>query len=249
MTLVSTNDLLRALGRATAPLYRHHRYRWAWGPLDARLTAEPLPDGFELVEAGEAELPLLQQADAGFPRARDFLAAGHRLWMVRNGDRLAFSGWTFIGSAPADASRTGWVSLPDGVINAEDATAHPDVRGRGFAAMSWALVAARLARERVASRMITGYLDTNASSRHAVAKSGLREFAVVDVTKVGLLPDDAEWRMRHADGPLCRTRVRVRRPGADGTASPTDLELFGWLRTAVRAGVPGPAAGAGAWPA
>jgi hypothetical protein len=241
MTRRPTPALRRTLGRAVAPCYRHQCFRWVWGAVQGGTDDAPLPAGFEFVEAGEADLPLLRQLDADFPRAPEFLAAGHRLWIIHNGDELAFSVWTFIDRAPTAASRTGWIALPPGVVNVEDTNAHPDRRGRGLAAAAWGRLVGQLAREGSATHMVSAFLDTNHVSRAVAARSGWREFAVTDVTKVGLLRDDAAWRMRSADRALASTRLRIERPDPQTAGTPEDEQFFAWLQTAVRAGVSGPA--------
>jgi hypothetical protein len=226
------------LYRALSPVLYHRVYRWSWAPADRPAPHAVLPDGFELVEATEADLPLLRQVDADFPRARDFLAAGHRLWLVRRGSELAFSAWTFIGRAPTDAARSGWIALPEGVVCQEDTNTHRDHRGRGLAGVASHLIAARLFRQGVATRLVTAILDMNAASHRVRSKSSAHEFALVRIDKVGLVRWGGGWRNRLGDRRLVLARVRVD-PPAGGSA---DDELLGWLRSAVREGVAGPAA-------
>src|SRR3954471_15605316 len=179
---LSLSPARRLAARAVAPFYRHRLYRWYWSEGDPSLEVGPLPDGFELTRGGEADLHLLEQMGADFDRARDFLAAGHRLWLLRHGDRGAFSAWTFLGSAPSDATRTGWFALPEATLNQEDSNTHPDFRGKGLAGIASQAIYAELNREAGITRRITFMLDDNAASRRAAAKAGWREFAVVDVT-------------------------------------------------------------------
>jgi GNAT superfamily N-acetyltransferase len=232
--------------RAAAPFYRHQLFRWYWAEVDQPTGDQALPDGFELVHGTEADLPLLAQVGADFDRARDFLAAGHRLWLVRNGDTLAFSTWTFLGSAPSGAARTGWLALPEATANQEDANTHPDFRGQGLAGAASRQIAAELARECGIRRGVAFMLDDNASSRRAAAKSGSREFAVVDLKKFGFLRRDSDWRSRRGDGPFVVTKLRVEQSAVDGERLPGDDEMFAWLRSATRKPVPGPQRGAGA---
>lgn len=234
----------RVVARAVAPVYRHRVYRWSWSPADQPALAKSLPEGFALTRATADDLPLLEQMGADFDRARDFLAAGHALWLVRNGSRVAFSAWTFMDAAPTDAPRTGWMLLPDGTVNQEDSNTHVDFRGQGIAPLASQLIAAELLRSGEATRVITAILDSNTASRRAASKTCWREFAVVDVKKFGLLRRDADWRGRHADGALVATRLRFSRPDVEGGLSAADEELFAWIRTAMRHGVPGPVVGA-----
>jgi hypothetical protein len=230
---------------ALSPVVYHRVYRWSWAPADRPTPEGALPDGFELVEATAADLPLLGRLGAGFDRAAGFLAAGHRLWLVRRGDTVAFSAWTFIGEAPTDASPTGWIPLPDGVVCQEDTNVHPDFRGRGLAGVASQLIAARLFRSGVADRFVTAILDMNTASRQVGAKSAAREFAVVRVDKIGLVRWRGGWRERLADRRAVLRRVRVEPARAGSGAAASDDELVGWLRSAVREGAPGPARAAG----
>jgi hypothetical protein len=230
----------RLIGRAAAKVYRHRVYRMSWSPADQPAVDIPLPEGFALVRGTENDLPLLEQMGAGFDRAADFLAAGHRLWLLTDGERLAFSAWTFMETAPSDGPRTGWMVLPEGTVNQEDSNAHPDFRGKGLAVVASQLIAAELLREGAATRVVTAILDTNTASRRAAAKSVWREFAVIDIKKFGLLRRDDQWRLRRGDGPLVLTRLAFARPEVDGGLTPADEELFTWIQLAMKRGVRGP---------
>lgn len=229
----------RLAARTVSPFYRHQLYRWQWSEFDPSRTM-PLPEGFELVRASEVDLPALEQIGAGFDRASDFLAAGHRLWLVRNGDRVAFSAWTFLGSGPSNATRTGWLALPEGTFNQEDSNTHPDFRGQGLAGAAGRAIFAELNRDMGLTRRVTYILDRNAASRRSAAKGGWREFALVDVTKLGLLRRDAGWRSRNGDGPWSLTRLRVQQASVIGGPSTADDEMYAWVRAAIKRGVPGP---------
>jgi hypothetical protein len=235
----------RFAARAATPFYRHQLYRWYWSELDPSIPDRALPDGFELVRGGEGDLPLLAQMGTDFERARDFLAAGHRLWLIRKGDAVAFSAWTFHGSAPSDAARTGWLALPEATANQEDSNTHPDFRGQGLAGAASQRIAAALIREAGIRRMVTFMLDDNMASRRAAAKSGWREFAVVDVKKFGLLRRDSEWRNRRGDGPFVVMKLRVEQSAAEGDRPAGDDDMFAWIRSATKNAVPGPERGAG----
>jgi hypothetical protein len=234
----------RVVARAAQPFYRHRVYRWSWSPIDHPAPGKSLPEGFALTRATAEDLPLLEQMGADFDRAREFLAAGHALWLVRDGSRVAFSAWTFMGAAPTDAPRTGWMLLPEGTVNQEDSNTHVDFRGQGLAGVASQAIHAELLRSGEATRLITAILDSNTASRRAASKTSWREFAVVDVKKFGLLRRDADWRGRRADGALVATRLGFSRPDVEGGPSADDEELFAWLQTAMRHGVPGPAVAA-----
>lgn len=226
--------------RASAKVYRHRVYRWSWSPADQPALDIPLPEGFSFVRGTEHDLHLLEQVGADFDRARDFLAAGHRLWLITDGARVAFSAWTFLETAPTDAAHTGWLVLPEGTVNQEDSNTHPEFRGRGLLGLACQMIAAELLREGRATRVITAILDSNTASRRGAAKSAWREFAVVDVTKFGLLRRDDEWRSRRGDGPLVVNRLAFERPEIDGGPTPDDDEMFAWIQTAMKRGVRGP---------
>lgn len=233
----------RLAGRVLGPFYRHQTFLWMWSPAGPREPEPTLPDGFSLVHGTEADLPLLAQLGTGFDRAGEFLAAGHRLWLLLEGDRLVFASWTFIGRAPTDAARTGWIELPEGTFNPEDSTTHPDYRGRGVAGLAGALIHRETMREQP-RRYVFAALTTNTSSLRAAAKGPARPFAVVDQTKIGLLRRDAGWRNRRGDTPLTYSRVRVSPAEVPGGATQVEEELLAWFRSAIRTGVrgPGPAA-------
>src|SRR4051812_15110599 len=192
----------RFVGRKVSRVCRRRVYRWFWAPVEQPLVDVLLPAGFEFTRGTEEDLPLLAQVGADFARARDFLAAGHRLWLVRRGDQVAFSGWIFLGSAPTDSVRTGWMPLDDDLGNHEDTNTHPDFRGRGLAVIARQLMAADLARDGVVTHVVTGILANNTSSLRVTAKSlGWREFAVVEMTKIGLLRRGARRGQRPTQPP------------------------------------------------
>ena len=227
------------VARVISPFYRHQTFLWMWSPAEPREVQGTLPEGFSVVRATEADLPLLDQLGTNFDRAAEFLAAGHRLWLVHDGDRAIYSAWTFAGRAPTDAARTGWIELPEGMLNPEDAHAHPDHRGQGLAARAGAVSHQHQLREGCTRYVFTA-LTTNASSLRAAAKGPARPFAVVELTKVGLLRSDAGWRNRRGDTRLTFSRVRITQPEIAGGPTPEDEEVLAWFRSAIRAGVTGP---------
>ena len=227
------------IGRAISPFYRHQTFVWMWSPVRDRDRGLTLPDGFRLIRASEADLPLLEQLDTGFDRAAEFLAAGHRLWLLCQGERVVYASWTFLGVAPTPAARSGWIALPAGFVHPEDSTTHPDHRGQGVAGLAGGLIHQAQVQDGW-KRYVFCALTTNTSSLRASAKRAARAFALVEVTKIGLLRSDAGWRNRRADTPLTYTRVRITQPEVPGGPTPADEELLDWFRSAVRAGVPGP---------
>ncbi|PWW21799.1 hypothetical protein JD79_00940 [Geodermatophilus normandii] len=236
-----TPGLLERVGaRLPVSFSERRRYHWFWVPATAERRSKPLPEGFELVLAGEQDLPLLRQTGADFPRARAFLAAGHHLWLVRRGDDVAFSAWVFRGSAPTDMTSTGWMPLPDGVVNQEDSVTHPDHRGRGLLASASDGIRDHYVRTGLADTLITVIRDGNDASIRGAGKAGYAPFAVVDTVKTGLIRR-TNWRDRAADLPgVVRIRLVFERPPVNGALPPEAEELGTWLEAAVRSPVRGP---------
>jgi ribosomal protein S18 acetylase RimI-like enzyme len=147
--------------------------------------SRPLPDGLRLVRAEESQLPLLDQIPATGPDvARRWFADGNSLWLVLEGDRAAFSCWTFPVALPAAAAPGGALQLPEGTVALENSVTSAAYRGRGVAPAAWSELADRLQAEGV-ERMITQVTVENIPSRKAVEKAGYREFARVRRSRLG----------------------------------------------------------------
>jgi RimJ/RimL family protein N-acetyltransferase len=147
-----------------------------------------------------AQLPTDLQVTSMTPEVVEArLAAGAWLWVVVDGDRLAFSCWNFLGAGPltgAGADRP----IPPGVVMLEDSIASPHVRGRGVAPGAWTGVAdAHAADGRTA--MVTKVAADNVAVQKALEKAGFVRVAHM-----------------HRSGPIWRTRITI--TGTDG--APTD---------------------------
>ena len=227
-----------AAQRLPFTVYVHQRFCWTEMDLGTAPVL-PLPEGLVLTSAGVDDLGALRELGAWFERSRDWLDAGHELWLVRDGERPVGSFWVFHGMAPTDSAPHGWVSMPDGMINIEDTVTDPEYRGRGIAPAMYSQVYDRQKRSGRAEMVIGGVPEANHANRRAVAKSGWREFALVDVKKYGLIRRGRDWRNREdPGGRFVRTRLSV------GPVEHPDPEAAGalraWLEAALRAETPAP---------
>lgn len=156
-----------------------------------------LPEGLVLRLATEADFPAIEALPGADPvhALRRGLAAGHELWVVDDGERLAFCCWIHLGVAPVLAARHGSLVLPAGVVCLEDSVTSPDFRGRGVAPGAWAAIADRFAAAGY-SAVITKVETDNQPSRRAVEKAGFREIATMRLerrgftTRVTVVPGD-----------------------------------------------------------
>jgi ribosomal protein S18 acetylase RimI-like enzyme len=158
---------------------------WYGLSLGGELPSRPLPDGFELIRATLDDLALAAQVDKEPQHAAEVLAAGHDLWLVRSGDRAAFSCWTYRGSAPALAARGGWFALPPGTVCMEDSVTNPEFRGMGIAPAAWVGLAEALAADGVQT-IVTKVAVDNVPSRKACEKAGFQEIAIMHLRRLGL---------------------------------------------------------------
>lgn len=186
---------------------------------DAARRRQPELDGTFTLRAGSlADMPLLAQlpadplvASLDEALVADRLSAGASLWLVTEGERLAFACWNFYGEAPLRGAAGGVVRLPSDVVVLEDSISSPDFRGRGVAPRTWDAIA-EANRAGGMRFMVTKVTVANEASRRAVEKAGFREVA----------------RLR-LSGPVWRTRIRV-----DPLAG--DAESFAWMRAVERGG-------------
>jgi RimJ/RimL family protein N-acetyltransferase len=157
-----------------------------WFRLDtdpSRRPRFPLDPAMDLRRARDADLNLLAQLPAdpsvSVPEpdaARERMAAGHDLWIVSEGDRLAFACWICRGRAPVFGACDGGADIPANAVLLEDSLASPDFRGRGVAQATWGGIADALAEEGI-EHMFTKVDITNAPSCRAVEKAGFAEVA------------------------------------------------------------------------
>jgi len=173
-----------AVGRLRRAAYLHERHTWYELLLDGDLPERPLPEGYELVRATEADLALAAQTGKEPEHTRRTLADGHELWLVRDADSGAFSCWVYHGRAPVLAASGGWLALPDRTVCLEDSETSPDHRGRGIAPAAW-LAIARALGEGGYDTMITKVDVENAPSRRACEKAGFEEVGVMDLRRLG----------------------------------------------------------------
>ncbi len=159
-----------------------------WYRLDLRRDRPrvELPAGFQFAQAGAEDLPLLERLETnGRWEALRRLEAGASLWIVREGERAAFSCWTFQHHTPVLAARGGWLMLPPGSVCMEDSVTAADYRGRGIAPAAWTGVADAMAR--LGIKTIVGKVkEENAASRHALEKIGFQAVATMEFERVWL---------------------------------------------------------------
>jgi GNAT superfamily N-acetyltransferase len=164
-------------------LYLQEEFVWYELEL-AAATPRELPAGMELVRVIEADIDLAEQTGKGHYSGVRLMRAGHDLWVVREGDRGAFSCWTYRGSAPVVGAPRGWLQLPEQTICLEDSVTMPDFRGKGVAPAAWAGICAALLEEGC-TRMITKVHVENAPSRKACLKAGFEEVGEMRFSRVG----------------------------------------------------------------
>jgi L-amino acid N-acyltransferase YncA len=182
--------------------YVRERHLWYALMLTAPLAQTVCPPGFTLAPAGVEDVALLEELPTiGAHEARERLAAGAELWLLREGTHGAFACWIFRGRTPVFAARDGWLSLPPGTVCLEDSVTSPAYRGRGLASAAWSEIARVLQGQHVAA-MITKVAEDNAASRRAVEKAGFEPVAMMTLTRRGL-----------------RSRVEVQPYRRDGTTT------------------------------
>lgn len=209
-TLVSVCDALRR------SLWLHETHVWSSLDLRTERPHLPLPAPFSWTLGTDDDIPRLGVLGIDVEGARRRRAAGHDVWLIRDGDLLVYAGWVFHRVAPTAAARTGWVELLPGTSNPEDMVTDPAYRGRGLASSAYTLIFDALLESGRAERIVGKVPVDNGANRRALMKSGWREFARVEVRRVG------PWR---------RARVDVV-PAGEGRADDAE-ELTRWLRAAL----------------
>lgn len=170
---------------AERTLYLRETHFWYELDLSRERRPRPLAEGLSFVDAGRQPDGLIDQIpDLTHEAARERLDRGATLWLVLEGDRVAFACWTFVGQAPALAAPDGWLDLPDGVHCLEDSVTTPEFRGRGIAPAAWAALADRL-RDQGVTSIVTKVAVENVASCRAVAKSGFEHVATMELQRVG----------------------------------------------------------------
>lgn len=173
-----------AARRVRDRLYWQETFIWYELRLDTgTLGDRPLPEGLELVRATERDLALAAETGKQRDHALEMLAQGHELWLVRDGDRGAFSCWIYRVRAPQIDAHGGWFDLPPGTVCLEDSVTNPDYRGKGVAPAAWSQIARSLAQEGLTA-LVTRVRDDNAPSRKACLKAGFEEIGEMDFQRI-----------------------------------------------------------------
>jgi acetyltransferase (GNAT) family protein len=113
------------------------------------------------------------------------LNSGAELWLVADGDRVAFSCWIFHHKACVYGARKGGTPMPQGTAFLEDSILSPDFRGRSISASAWSGVADAL-EARGFTKLMTKVDVTNIGGTWAFKKAGFREVARMNVEHRGL---------------------------------------------------------------
>jgi hypothetical protein len=174
---------LLALARETVYLRQEH----VWYELDLRgeRPRRDLDSGFDLLQAGEEHIPLLDELWAiDHAEVKRRLRSGGTLWLVLEGQRPAFSCWTFRGLTPIRAAQKGWLDLPSDTACLEESMTAAAYRGRSIAPAAWTLIADRLA-DLELGRLVTTIEEENTASRTAVSKVGFVEIGRAQTLKTG----------------------------------------------------------------
>jgi RimJ/RimL family protein N-acetyltransferase len=181
------STLAKMRERAQSRLYLEESHVWSALDLTATRQPRPLREGLRLVQGGYDDIEAatrLPEAVAPAEAARR-LDRGARVWLVREGDAVAFVCWIFTGSTPVIAAPRGSYDLPGDAAMLEDSVANPDYRGQGVAPATWTALADILQAEGY-SRLLTKVEVENAPSRKAVSKAGFVEGAVVHLRRAWL---------------------------------------------------------------
>jgi ribosomal protein S18 acetylase RimI-like enzyme len=170
----------RALGEAWSLAYLHEEHVWYSLELAPGRPRRTLPDGLRLTREGANVKPPPLAGE----EARERLAIGAEVWVVRDGDQVAFACWIFRTRAPVLAAPTRWLEIPAGAVVLEDSVTSPLFRGRGIAPAAWSGIADSLTVEGL-ERVLTKVEVENTSSRRAVEKASFAEVAIMRLTRVG----------------------------------------------------------------
>jgi ribosomal protein S18 acetylase RimI-like enzyme len=199
--------IARIAGRRAARRFRaDESHIWYGLDLNGDRPRRDLPDGLELRRATDADLGSAERLPGAEPATamRRGLSQGHELWVVCEGDRMAFVCWVHLSTAPVLAAPGGQLELPEGVACLEDSVTSPDYRGRGVAPGAWCGIADALAATGYTS-MVTKVETDNVPSRRAVEKAGFREIATMRLarrwptTRVSLVAADGQLGLELAN--------------------------------------------------
>lgn len=191
-----TSGAAKLVARRLLPATPHSSwFLWYELLIAAERPRHELAPGLALRAAKAEDVHLLDQlpanelvSDMDPSSALRRMEEGATLWLVTEGDRLAFACWIFRGHAPVWAARGGEIELPPDVVCLEDSHSSPAFQGRGIAPATWTLVADRCGEEG-ARAIVTKITEGNAASRRAVEKIAFRAVARMHMSR-------RDWRMR-----------------------------------------------------
>jgi hypothetical protein len=165
-------------------VYLRERHIWYGFELARGRRTIALPAGLEVTCNAEDALTLLAQLPTiGQFEAKERLASGAQLWILRDGDEAVNACWIFRGRAPVLAARGGWLALPPGVVCVEDSVTSVRYRGRGLAPARWFVIAEILFQQGVATAIAKVAVE-NMSGRRAIEKAGFCELASMKVERL-----------------------------------------------------------------
>lgn len=177
----------RAAGELRTRVMLREEHIWWELPLDSMAPPPDLPEGVDLVRAGEPELDLLRDLDGAIAgdAARQHVAEGWQPWVALRGATPVFACWILPGRAPTIASPTGWVQLPDGMVALEDSVTSPTERGQGLAPRALGRVAWEM-RAAGHRSLLTKCALSNRPVQRVCAKLGFRPVARMRLTRTAL---------------------------------------------------------------
>jgi L-amino acid N-acyltransferase YncA len=165
-------------------VYLHERHTWYALELGGARRTIALPPGLEVTCNPKDALTLLGQLPTiGQFEARERLASGAQLWILREGGQALYACWIFHGRTPVLAASGGWLALPPGVVCIEDSVTSERYRGRGLAPATWRVMAEILFQQGVVT-MITKVADENVPSRRAVETAGFCKVASMKTDRI-----------------------------------------------------------------
>jgi hypothetical protein len=146
----------------------------------------PLPDGFAVERVPAERSGALAAEFAGLrpTELRKFHEAS-QLWVVREGDRLAFLCWVFFGRTRVLGAPGGWLDLPEDAVCIEVSVECAAYLRRGIGSSGVCAIGDRLATQGI-RRILAEIRVENIPSRTGAVKLGFREIAERRVTRRGL---------------------------------------------------------------
>ena len=172
--------------KAREKVYLQETHVWYELALGDERPKRSLSPEFELVRGDHSHLPLLDQLPDTPPEvvAKQRMDEGADLWLVLEGEQVAFVCWIFHGSMPMLAAPENRLLLAPEIVCLEDSVASTAYRGRGVAPAAWSGIAEAL-QQTGAKYIITKIGESNVASRRAIVKSGFHESASMHFRLVG----------------------------------------------------------------